>query len=91
MLRFLLYDDLHTSGCGSQHPLRVLYDTRVLLAAAPTSAPCFCRRQRSPPLHQAVRPHFRKEVKLMPITLTFHIFGLVFTIKVKSENRHPGR
>ena len=26
----------------------------------------------------------------MPITLTFHIFGLVFTIKVKSENRHPG-
>ena len=28
---------------------------------------------------------------LMPITLTFHIFGLVFTIKVKSENRHPGR
>jgi len=27
----------------------------------------------------------------MPITLTFHIFGLVFTIKVKSENRHPGR
>ena len=25
------------------------------------------------------------------ITLTFHIFGLVFTIKVKSENRHPGR
>ena len=40
---------------------------------------------------QAVRPHFRKEVKLMPITLTFHIFGLVFTIKVKSENRHPGR
>ena len=40
---------------------------------------------------QAVRPHFRKEVRLMPITLTFHIFGLVFTIKVKSENRHPGR
>ena len=35
--------------------------------------------------------HFRKEVSLMPITLTFHIFGLVFTIKVKSENRHPGR
>jgi len=27
----------------------------------------------------------------MPITLTFHIFGLVFTIKVKSENRHPAR
>ena len=25
----------------------------------------------------------------MPITLTFHIFGLVFTIKVKSENPPP--
>ena len=35
--------------------------------------------------------HFRKEVRDMPITLTFHIFGLVFTIRVKSENRHPGR
>ena len=42
-------------------------------------------------IRQAVGSHFRKEVRAMPITLTFHIFGLVFTIKVKSENRHPGR
>ena len=42
-------------------------------------------------LRQAVSPHLRKEVRAMPITLTLHIFGLVFTIKVKSENRHPGR
>ena len=27
----------------------------------------------------------------MPITLTFHIFGLVFTIRVKRENRHSGK
>mgnify|MGYP000806463651 CR=1 FL=1 len=32
-----------------------------------------------------------KGVRLMPITLTFHLFGCVITIKVKSENRHPGR
>ena len=30
-----------TTGCGTQHPLRALGGTRVLLAAAPTTAPCF--------------------------------------------------
>ena len=32
----------------------------------------------------------RKEVKLMPITLTFHVFGYTITLKVtkKSNNRH---
>ena len=34
-------------GCGSQHPLRALDGTRVLLATAPTMTPCFCRWQRS--------------------------------------------
>ena len=33
----------------------------------------------------------RKEVTSMPVTLTFHIFGLVFTIRVKRENRHSGK
>lgn len=33
----------------------------------------------------------KKEVRGMPITLTIHIFGLVITIKVKSENRHSGQ
>ena len=38
------------TGCGSQHPLRALSGTRVLLAAAPTAPPCFRRRRRSSPL-----------------------------------------
>ena len=25
----------------------------------------------------------------MPITLTFHVFGLTITVTVKSNNRHP--
>ena len=35
----------------------------------------------------------RKEVMLMPITLTFHVFGYTITvrIKTKSDNRHSGK
>ena len=36
-----------TTGCGTQHPLRALGSTCVLLAAAPTTAPCFRRWRRS--------------------------------------------
>ena len=43
-----------TTGCGSQHPLRALSGTRVLLAAAPTTAPCFRRWRRSQLLHCGV-------------------------------------
>ena len=32
-----------------------------------------------------------KEVKQMPITLTFHIFGLTITLRVKKQNRHSGK
>ena len=28
---------------------------------------------------------------LMPVTITFHLFGLTFTLRIKWENRHPGR
>ena len=42
------------TGCGSQHPLRALGGTRVLLAAAPTIAPCFRRWRRSQLLHCGV-------------------------------------
>ena len=38
-------------GCGTQHPLRALGGTRVLLAAAPTTPPCFRRWRRSSSLH----------------------------------------
>ena len=43
-----------TTGCGTQHPLRALSGTRVLLAAAPTTAPCFRRWRRSQLLHCGV-------------------------------------
>ena len=42
------------TGCGTQHPLRALGGTRVLLAAAPTTAPCFRRWRRSQLLHCGV-------------------------------------
>ena len=40
---------------------------------------------------QAVGYVLREEVVDMPITITLHIFGCVVTIRIKSENRHPGR
>ena len=42
------------TGCGTQHPHRALGGTCVLLAAAPTTAPCFCRWRRSQLLHCGV-------------------------------------
>ena len=40
---------------------------------------------------QAVGYILREEVVDMPITITLHIFGCVVTIRIKGENRHPGR
>ena len=47
-------------------------------------------------IHESVKRlayTLRKEVKLMPITLTFHVFGLTVTvrIKTKSDNRHSAK
>ena len=39
-------------GCGTQHPLRALGGTRVLLAAAPTTPPCFRHWRRSSSLQR---------------------------------------
>ena len=39
------------SGCGTQHPHRALGGTCVLLAAAPTTPPCFRHWRRSSSLH----------------------------------------
>ena len=33
----------------------------------------------------------RKGGDSMPITLTIHLFGLVFTLKVKRESRHSAK
>ena len=35
--------------------------------------------------------HHPKGGDLMPFTLTFHLFGLVITLKVKRENRHSAK
>ena len=45
-------------GCGTQHPHRALGGTRVLLAAAPTTPPCFRRWRRSSSLHSS---HFQRK------------------------------
>ena len=45
--RFVKGEQPLATGCGTQHPLRALGGTRVLLAAAPTTAPCFRRWRRS--------------------------------------------
>ena len=44
---------LPLSGCGTQHPHRALGGTCVLLAAAPTTPPCFRRWRRSSSLHSS--------------------------------------
>ena len=43
-------------GRGSQRLHRTLGGTRILLAAAPTAPPCFCRWQRSSLLHRGFPP-----------------------------------
>ena len=45
--RFVKGEEPLETGCGTQHPLRALGGTRVLLAAAPTTPPCFRRWRRS--------------------------------------------
>ena len=43
----MILNAFRLSGCGTQHPHRALGGTRVLLAAAPTTPPCFRRWRRS--------------------------------------------
>ena len=43
---------IRNPGRGSQRLHRALGGTRILLAAAPTAPPCFCRWQRSSLLHR---------------------------------------
>ena len=47
-------------------------------------------------IHESVKRlayTLRKEVKLMPIILTIHVFGLTVTVRIKrnSNNRHSAR
>ena len=56
------FEWLPLSGCGTQHPHRALGGTRVLLAAAPTTPPCFHRWWRSSLLHSS---HFQRKFFLI--------------------------
>ena len=47
---------IRSPGRGSQRLHRALGGTRILLAAAPTAPPCFCRWQRSSLLHKGFFP-----------------------------------
>ena len=46
-------------GCGTQHPHRALGGTRILLAAAPTTPPCFRHWRRSSSLQRNYYLKFR--------------------------------
>ena len=64
------------SGCGTQHPLRALGGTRVLLAAAPTTPPCFRRWRRSSSLHFGHQE--RKEYFVLQFRNACGRFGTAF-------------
>ena len=73
-------DDLECAprftGCGTQHPLRALGGTRVLLAAAPTAPPCFRRWRRSSSLHFGHKE--RKEYFVLQFRNACGRFGTAF-------------
>ena len=54
---------LSATGCGSQRLLHALRGVRILLAAAPTTPPCFCRRQRSSLLQIPICRNVKKRWK----------------------------
>ena len=72
-------------GCGSQHPLRALISTRVLLAAAPTMTPCF-RHWRRSSLLPLPRGTSGEEIKLSAVTERLSIQAIT-----KETGQHRGR
>ena len=66
---------LSVTGCGSQHPLRALGGTCVLLAAAPTTPPCFRRWRRSSLLQFTTRRNVYQEDCRCLICLDAHAFA----------------
>ena len=61
------------TSCGTQRPFRALSGTHVLLAAAPTTPSCFCRRQRSSLLQRKYYFGFCKSGRAAaPPDLLFH-------------------
>ena len=63
-------------GCGTQHPHRALGGTRVLLAAAPTTPPCFRHWRRSSSLQRKNYFNFRDSGASVDAPLShFHGWG----------------
>ena len=62
------------TGCGTQRLQRPLEGPCILLAAAPTTPPCFCRRQRSsllqvPPCRNVYRGSCRFPLRPLPVKM----------------------
>ena len=72
-------------GRGSQRLHRALGGTRILLAAAPTAPPCFCRWQRSSLLHRGFFP-----AGLFGGSMLFEsTLASLFSRQIKQKLRYP--
>ena len=72
---------------GSQRLRRALGGTRILLAAAPTAPPCFCRWQRSSLLHRGFFP-----AGLFGGSMLFEsTLATPFARQIKQKLRYPVR
>ena len=47
----------------------------------------FCKQQGTAYNGRRFSPRFRKEVRVMPITFTFHLLGLTFTLRITKGKR----
>ena len=72
---------------GSQRLRRALGGTRILLAAAPTAPPCFCRWQRSSLLHRGFFP--RRTIRRVD-AVRIHPCS-PFSRQIKQKLRYPVR
>ena len=76
---------IRSPGRGSQRLHRALSGTRILLAAAPTAPPCFCRWQRSSLLHRGFFP-----AGLFGGSMLFEsTLAVPFSRQIKQKLRYP--
>ena len=76
---------IRSPGRGSQRLHRALGGTRILLAAAPTAPPCFCRWQRSSLLH---RGFFTRRTIRRVDAVRIHPC-ISFSRQIKQKLRYP--
>ena len=86
----MILNALRLSGCGTQHPHRALGGTCVLLAAAPTTPPCFRHWRRSSLLHSG---HIQRKIYFyFAILENLRIFqNCLFTSGGRGGKRHLQR